>query len=378
MTIYETAGGLNPEEHRDIIIHRPVLNRILSHIENEDNYIALGSPRQTGKTTLLFQIQDCLHGPDYGVAYLDLSGLDNLDEADFYQAICADMCEQLDEMIENVEGKGFSPPDVTNQVKFCEFLLHLSSHTPLVRKLIVLFDEIEGVPGVVSKTLFPHLRSFFHRGRRPSNRRYLYQKVMFIFAGAIGLRRLMKGRNSPLKNICQDFSPTCSLDDLSKEQVGELVSKMMGLAPEKKEMVADMIYQWGNGHPYLTQVLCVLIEDSHECQRVSGDLLREVVKQLVENAFLYSSDKNLEHILNPLQEDDNLRQEDDEMSEVYRNEVFAIFDGERSGRRRRLVRFVNDLLSLGIIKRLDNNDLVIRNEIYRQALDNFFQVRGAL
>ncbi len=72
MTQFEYRGALNPDDHRDIIVPRPELDRIQTHIANADLYIALRSPRQTGKTTLLFQLQANLHGHGYGAAYVDL------------------------------------------------------------------------------------------------------------------------------------------------------------------------------------------------------------------------------------------------------------------------------------------------------------------
>ena len=50
MTTFETSGPLNPEDHRDVIVQRPELDHILTHIANRDSPIALHSPRQTGKT----------------------------------------------------------------------------------------------------------------------------------------------------------------------------------------------------------------------------------------------------------------------------------------------------------------------------------------
>ena len=106
-----------------------------------------------------------------------------------------------------------NPEQVTDQEAFGNYLTWLSAHTPRARKLILMLDEVGGVPEEISETLFPSLRRFFHRGRRPSHTRDLYRRVMFIFAGALDLHLLRQGKNSPLWNICEFYS----LHDFSLE-----------------------------------------------------------------------------------------------------------------------------------------------------------------
>ncbi len=83
MGIFKPGGPLAPND--PVNIHRKELNEIHGQVERGDLYIALLSPRQTGKTTLLYQVQDELHGKGYGVVYLDLENLGGLDELTFYQ-----------------------------------------------------------------------------------------------------------------------------------------------------------------------------------------------------------------------------------------------------------------------------------------------------
>jgi DNA invertase Pin-like site-specific DNA recombinase len=85
MAAFQAVGGLHPEEHSHIIVRRPELDHLLAHVQNGDLYVALSSRRQTGKTTLLYQLQARLHGHGYGVVYLDLSGLNDLSKAQFYR-----------------------------------------------------------------------------------------------------------------------------------------------------------------------------------------------------------------------------------------------------------------------------------------------------
>jgi len=353
MAIFETGGALHPEEHFHIMVQRPELDRILAHIQNDDLYVALQSPRQTGKTTLLYQIQARLHGHGYGAVYLDLSGLSDLRKAQFYQKICADIWEGLCELTDATAEAALNPQQVTDQTSFCDYLTRISDHTPKAQKLVLMLDEVGGVPEATALTFFPSIRSFFQRGRRQSRKRDLYRKVAFIFTGALDMQQLMKGVNSPLRNVCEHFS----LNDFSREQVCGLASNLKGFPPEAAEAVADIIHGWCNGHPYLTQRLYALIEASQECHRARVDQLPQLVDQFVAMHFLYGNDANLTHIFNYLQE-----------GEAYRDQIFAIFKREK----RRSVMHAADLLSIGIIKRSNDQHLVIRNKVYEKALSDFF------
>ncbi len=355
MVVFKAGGALNPEEHCNIIVHRAELDLFIKHIENGELYIALRSPRQTGKTTLLYQIQACLHGQGYGVVFLDLSGLNDLDKADFYQTICTDIRDGLADLIDKTTINSLNPQDVTNQRDFCNYLKWLSGNTPQARKLIFALDEIEGVPEDVSLTLFPRLRWFFHRGRHSSQERDLYRKVMFVFTGALGLRRLMQGENSPLSNICKIFT----LEDFSQKQVIELAKNSKVFAPDIVEIIANSVYEWCSGHPYLTHRLYELIEESNAFQGTYINQLPAIVNQLVEKYFIYGNNANLAHIFNYLLENDKSCQDS----------VFKVLNKEQL----KSVNYDQDILTVGIIRRSNDLYLTISNKIYEKALKNFFE-----
>jgi hypothetical protein len=356
MAVFTAGGGLNPEQHASIIVWRQELDHILAHIQSGDLYIALRSARQTGKTTLLYQIQTRLHGHGYGVVHLDLSGRSDLSKAQFYQTICIDICEGLGALIDDTNEPTLNPQQVTDQISFSTYLTSLSAHTPQARKLILMLDEVAGVPEQTSATFFPSLRGFFHNGRRPSKVRDLYRKIMFIFAGALDLQRLIQGKSSPLRNVCEPslFSP---LGDFSREQGRRLAGNLQSFSIEMMNAIADAVHEWCDGHPYLTQRLLRLIETSKECRAASVDRLPGVVDRLVGENFLSGDDSNLTHILHYLQ----ARRE-------YSDQIFKILKEER----RKSVMHTEDLLSIGLIKRSTDQYLIIRNKIYEEALNIFF------
>lgn len=298
MAVFIAGRPLNPKEHRDIIVQRPELDRILAHMQSGDLYVALCSPPQTGKTTLLYQIRDRLHGRGYGVVYLDLGGLSDLSKAEFYQRMCTSIHKGLGELIDVTSQPVMNLEHVTDQIAFSSYLTWLAAYTPQARKLILILDELAGVSEATSLILFPSLRSFFQNGRNALSEGDLCRKIFFIFAGALDIQRLMQGRNSPLWNVCERFS----LDGFSQEQVRNLARNLEDFSPEQVVAIADAVHWWCNGHPSLTQRLFAFIEASVECRRASLNQLPRVVEQLVEMHFLYGDDANLQHILHSLKQ----------------------------------------------------------------------------
>jgi hypothetical protein len=352
-----TNGALNIEEHRTVLIERKEFEKLVNHIGEKDLYIALHNPRQTGKTTMLFLLQDRLQKMGYGVAYIDLEGRDDLNKAEFYEAIANEILQGLDGIIEASLEDLRQMPQARGQDSFTEFLKWLSKHSPRAPKLIIIFDEVGGVPDETGKTFFSNLRKFHQAGRNNSKKdRDLYKKIMFIFAGALDLRRLTTGKNSPLRNVCTPFD----LGDFTHEEVRLLARNLRELPVTHIEQIADSIYEWANGHPYLTQTLCALADECEDCRTIKIDELSELVKQLVETHILYGEDINLIHILKYLREEAQ-----------YRTPVFYVLKNSKNNPRKTVAR-MEELFSIGILKRGANAFLAVRNKIYSERLSLFF------
>ncbi len=357
MTVFEASGALNPQEHNNIIVPRVELEEIITHIENKDEYIVLQAPTQSGKTTILYQIHSRLHQHGYGVVYLDLSLLADLETSQFYPMFCNEIQDGLAGLIVDNTNANLAPDNVTNQISFFRYLRLVSEQTQQIRKLVFMVDELSNLSDELTTPLFSTLRSFFTRGRGISNDRDYYKKVIFIFAGDLDLDKLIQGKNSPLKNICKTFT----LDDFSQEQVRGLAQNLTNFPPDLIKQIADCVSQWSDGHPSLTQRLLGLIDESQECRNASSDNLPVAIQQLVKTDILQGSNPNLAHIYKYLKNSGDsycqsvaqiLRSKPEELSENVPHD--------------------QELLLMGIIKRSSDLRLVIRNKIYEKALENFF------
>lgn len=357
MSNFVASGALNPEEHRQIIVHRGELDEIITHIENKDEYIVLQAPTQSGKTTLLYQIHSRLHQHGYGVVYLELSSLADLEPTDFYPMFCSEILDGLTEIIVENIGDSLDSDNVNNQISLLRYLRLVSEKTSQVRKLVFMVDELSNLSDEVTKPLFSSLRTFFTRGRGISNDRDFYKKVIFIFAGDLDLDKLIQDQNSPLRNICETFK----LDDFSREQVLDLAQNLDNFSDEIIEIIAGCVHQWSDGHPSLTQCILSLIDESQECQNSNRDNIPVQINQLVKTLILDGSNPNLAHV------DKRLR----ESGDAYCKSVADILYSEPE-ERKETVPYAQELVLMGIIKRLSNLKLVIRNKIYEEALKIFF------
>ncbi len=348
MGIFKPGGPLEPDD--PVNIRRKESVEILGHIEHEDLYIALRSSRQTGKTTLLFRLQDELISKGYGVVYLDLQNLEGLDKLAFYQHICNNIEEQLGDSLTSDSTRRIQ--NIVNQPAFNEYLEAVARYTPQLRRVVLMLDEVGGIPDEVNNTFLSGIRWILNAGRGPAGD--IYSKLMFVLAGALDLQ-LQVGRNSPLENVCRTFT----LEDLSLDQTRELVEK---LNVEKKDVLADSIYRWVAGHPYLTQRLCCLIENCSDYTVGSVQEVEGFVSNLVEEEIIYADppDPNVNHILRHLSDD-----------ERYLRTLSQILEGQRKRGSEALRR----LSIIGIVKR-DKSYYDIRNEAYRVALCNYLEESG--
>lgn len=360
MNTYVTSGplDLNKPDHRRVLVERSEFDQMCAHIvANRDEPLAICSPRQTGKTTLLFQLQHHFQSRGYGVVYLILQGLKDLSRADFYRTISTRITRQLTDLMDDETEPAPSPEHITDEATFAAYLDWLSRHTPGAHKLLLMIDEVGSVPEEAYGAFFGTLRAFFNEGR--SSYRH-HQKVLFVFAGTLDLHRLIQhgdGRNSPL-NICESFFP----EDFTEEQVRNLANNLTDCSDEHKAVIATEVHRWTGGHPYLTQKLYALIEADPADRQAAVEQLPSVIKEVMESYFIYRQDKNIGHIESEL-----------ERNETYYESVFQVLQDER----RQYVDQHEDLETIGIIKRAKDHQTserywIPRNAIYSARLKNFF------
>ncbi len=213
-------------------------------------------------------------------------------------------------------------------------------------------DEINDVPQEIASSLFPTLKNFYQSGQLWSNN---YKKIIFVISVGSELLKLIE-EQYPIKSICKLFD----LHDFSYQQVLELANNFncQEFPPQRANKIAEYVYKWCSGHPYLTQDLYSLIEESTDCKSCSDERIPGVIERLVHERLISVNNANVTHLLNYLTNS----------TQFVRDAIFKILDNQplkKSIQHR-------DLVALGILKFSEDRHLVIRNKIYEEVLRSFF------
>jgi predicted nucleic acid-binding Zn-ribbon protein len=121
--------------------------------------------------------------------------------------------------------------------------------------LILFFDEIEQtLTAPFRQEIFSWLASLYQaRTSHPP-----LQRVNFVICGVATPGQLIPAHTPHLF----DWSREVVLSDFTVDEVLPL-AESLSLPDENGKTVIEWVYQWTNGHPYLTQLLCQVIEEQN-------------------------------------------------------------------------------------------------------------------
>jgi hypothetical protein len=242
----------------------------------QNNVIVLHGQRRTGKTSILYRLQDLL--ADTHVAVLvDMQGKAARGTADFLYALS-------DDIAYNLESHGISvdlPPRAEYE-STPEFTFHSRFLRSVVdaldsRNLLLMFDEFEELQkrvedGRLEPEIFPFLRNLMQHEPR----------VDFLFSGTHKLEELGAEYWSILFNIAAYKRITF----LTPEEIRRLVTEPV--APyglEYDPLAVERIIQVTAGHPYFAQVVChemVAYHNETERSYLTVTCVDQVLERIIE------------------------------------------------------------------------------------------------
>ncbi len=345
MTSFVAGGPLSTRRNKNIILERPELNLVLQRIQEKNNYnlLILQSPRQTGKTTLLFQIQNHFCGnEEYSVIYLDLSLFDNnIERNQFYPILLTLINKDLPIT--------FNPENVVNRMGFYNYLDRVRVQTKKLTKIVILFNQISHLNHKIASDLF---------SLHPVNQNQ-DAKIMFILAGAYELNRFAK-------ELTLGHNYCVNLQDFSHQQVITLGGNLQNFSDVFSEKISKSVYKWGNGHPYLTQRLFQLIDENEDIRKQEETKISGFIDELIEQYIKKQQDPNLNYIVNSLF---NKIKDDSSYLEIVERFV------NPETKLQEEVTHQQELLTLGILKRDNQGDITMRNKMYKEAFTNCLNLK---
>ncbi len=337
--IFKTRGPLDPDEDSTILVPRPELSQVLRHARapQVDAYVALLSSRQTGKTTLLYQVCANLRAPGFATVLIDLGSVQDQPAVQLYNYVARAIRQEL---LPKADPKESLP---ATAVEFQNFMLEAARRTSAMR-ILLLLDEVEAVPAKLSDGFFGTFRSVFStRHKEPA-----FEKYLIVLAGAKELSRLTSGTNSPL-----NIADRIYLQDFTVEGVEKLTANFYPLGLRVPVETATWIHEHTGGHPYLTQKLCAMI-----AEREPRPLTKEVVDACAQD--LLRGDDHLEKMIVDIENDSTSK-----------NLLGRIVSGDKVPFSR-LNPQIARLELTGTIR--DEGQCVVRNRIYDEAFKRQYQI----
>lgn len=239
---YKYKGALDPVNDQLVCIPRTSdLNRVIAGIESGEYWNIMGS-RQVGKSTFLRQIQNHFRN-EYPI-YFTFSVSTERSET-FYRWLMDIIREGIPAKRKRMKiNKNIEPKH-----RFLYFLEELQPRED--KKIIFLFDEIEGIPFLKDFLDFWRLIHESRYNKKP------LERYIIITVGSTDLVELTTGPTSPY-NVSEDIY----LRDFSHQESEILIKKpfeQLGIIIEpkaKQELISQL-----SGHPQMLQHVCSKLVD---------------------------------------------------------------------------------------------------------------------
>jgi predicted Ser/Thr protein kinase len=342
--MFKVVGPLDPE--KDHFVGRvQELTQMRKWVKSAETYGLVLGASQTGKTSLLLKLQADLQ-PKYTCVCLNLQPFSDLDQGQVYQHLSEKIAERLSSRLEKEEW-----PQASDGLAFIHFLKQLSEKIDSSR-IVLLLDEMDALSQESLGSLANTIRGIFHQKMEEHE----LQRFVFIYAAKTDVLTLAERRGSPLRNITECLY----LEDLSRSDTIQVLDH--GFAQEDiqiEEAIADHIYDWTHGHPYLTQALGDMLLKMK--QQTSDFRLTQTNVDKAVQLLHRKGDSNLRHVVNALK---RTRSE----SPVLLEKVQDIVESRGKIHFSRTDPEILQLELIGIVQEGEDGYCTIRNRIYQHIL----------
>ncbi|MEW5958464.1 MAG: AAA-like domain-containing protein [Chloroflexota bacterium] len=306
------------------------------------------TPRQMGKSSLMIRTARHLEQQGVRTAIIDLTKIGRVTVEQWYLNLLTDLKHSLGLAVDPQvwwQGQAALGPvkGLTNFVR--EIIL-----TEIDEQVVIFIDEIDTTLSLAfSDDFFAAIRAMYNARAADHE----YNRLTFVLFGVATPSDLIKDRSRAPFNIGRGID----LDDFSHENTRALQHGLKDIYPDHGEAIFARIYHWTNGHPYLTQKLCLAAAEFG-----NGSLTDADVDGLVDKLFLSEEirkESNLQFIQDKIQTSPEQRQLIKLYRQVYAGQ--AVPEDERSV-------IQNQLKLFGLVK-ARNGVLKVRNEIYRHVFN---------
>jgi hypothetical protein len=298
---FNVAGPCYPDKHYML----PAQERCKGLLEliEQEQYFVIHAARQTGKTTLLFELEQQLNASGkYYALYCSLESVDKINEAEKGIPAIINVLKTQIKFSRLLKRYLFAENAVYSE--FNTVLRESLSYfcTKLEKPFIILFDEIDCLSNGTLITFLRQLRDgYVNRSRTPFVHSIALVGMRNIrdYKGKIREDRETLGSASPF-NIVSD---ALTLRNFTKEDLTHLYAQHTEqTGQEFPPDVIETIYQYTQGQPWLVNAIAreivVKMFDSDFSQTISSEHVEQAVQTII-----LRRDTHIDSLMERLRED---------------------------------------------------------------------------
>lgn len=339
-----TIGGV-VQAHNGTYLQRPADSQLLDAcLAGEFAYVL--ACRQIGKSSLMNAVAENLVQKKVCVARVDLNRIgQNVTKADiWYFSLFEELARSLHLKTDIEIWWDKQPNRLTHSQRFIRFLEEVIL-SEIAKNVVIFIDEIDVTLGLpFTDDFFAAIRTVYNdRAHYP-----IFQRLTFVLLGVATPDELIKDKNRTPFNI----GTAINLSDFTLEECKPLQAAIDLKHSNNSSLYFQRIYEWTNGHPYLTQKLCATVSKSREVRDINS------IDELIGKIFSINedySDDNIRFVQDRVLGDPHVQQ----MLQAYRQilEDRTVYDDKESPAINRL-----KLYGLVVTK---HGRLQSRNRLYR-------------
>lgn len=318
---------------------------------SEGEYCYVLTARQMGKSSLMVRTKPYLEQQGMRTAIVDLTEIGTRVSAyQWYLGVLTRVNSQLDLNVD-LNAWWARHAGLGLVQRFSEFLTTVVARQSRNR-VVIFIDEIDSTLGLdFSDEFFAAVRAIYNaRALRPENAR-----LTFALLGCATPDDLIRDKNrTPLFNIGRHID----LTEFSRQDASVLERGLEAIYPGQSRVIFDRIFHWTNGHPYLTQKLCVDIV----ARPIQGRRIKKQVDERVEMTFLSErarKETNLQFVRENVE------------SSPLRPDMFELYERVHRGKKvdEDTESLAQNQLKLFGLVRVERGRLTVRNKIYNQVFN---------
>ncbi len=342
---FVAGGTLRPNVRS--YVKRPSDDELFS-LAQDGEFCYVLTPRQMGKSSLMVRTANRLQEEGVRTVIIDLTeiGIVSIDE--WYLGLITEIQRAL-RLPVDVSQWWSEKQHLGQPQRFRDFLQDVVLGE-VEGQIVIFIDEIDSTLNLTFRDdFFAVIRAFYNgRSRHPE-----LARLSFVLLGVASPSDLIEDRTRTPFNIGHEIN----LKEISYDDAFLLIEQLNHIFPNRGAAIFKRIYYWTSGHPYLTQKLCASITQSPE------DAWQDpAVDALVARTFITDEargETNIQFVNDLI----TTHPKKVEMIKIYRR----VYKGQEVEEEKTSP--AQSALKLSGLVKVEDSDLVVRNQIYRDAFD---------